>query len=509
MSMTPPSGSGGNLPRRALLAGGVLGGGALIGTWLAASRGSPPPANEAQKLLGGAALAWRDNTPKPLYIAHRGVGDVVPEHTLEGYLTALEQGAKCLELSIGLTSDGVMVCMHDLTLDRTTTLKGPVAGQSARALHDARVSVPRLGPRWTGPGMPPIPLLTDVLERLGRRAILAVEAKDDEAFEPMLALIRRNGLTDQIMVKVFMHSTGRRRQAKAQGFPLFAYAGSATDLEPAVLNPVVAELDPRRDVLVIPAAGDKGPTPEPLVRRAVATGVPVWAYPVHRRSEAAALVALGVSGLVTPCIGYLTGQGAVATGDSWSSSAISSGELTRFPYSDRFALKWTDGDALLLDVAGEMSFVMPGHMCPIAGAKESYRIELDVRFDPLPTDARTGFSLAFGREDDSYYQHRIGTGNGYHALLRADGEMALFAHRAGTQEGTPLGEPVRTPALTPGTWTRVRLDVTPTTMRWSRDGGSAVLARDSSNRGGYFHLGRTGFDGPVSLRRLRVSRLNG
>ena len=37
------------------------------------------------------------------------------------YQAAVDRGAQALEISVGITSDNVLVCLHDLTLDRTTT----------------------------------------------------------------------------------------------------------------------------------------------------------------------------------------------------------------------------------------------------------------------------------------------------------------------------------------------------------------------------------------------------
>lgn len=60
---------------------------------------------------------------KPTLIAHRGASAYAPEHTLPAYKLALEQGADFVEPDLQITKDGVLVCLHDLTLDRTTNVK--------------------------------------------------------------------------------------------------------------------------------------------------------------------------------------------------------------------------------------------------------------------------------------------------------------------------------------------------------------------------------------------------
>ncbi len=55
-------------------------------------------------------------------IAHRGASGYAPEHSREAYLLALAQGADFVEPDLQITKDGVLVCLHDLTLERTTNV---------------------------------------------------------------------------------------------------------------------------------------------------------------------------------------------------------------------------------------------------------------------------------------------------------------------------------------------------------------------------------------------------
>ncbi len=56
-------------------------------------------------------------------VAHRGASAYAPEHTLEAYRLALQQGADYVEQDLQITKDGVLVCLHDLTLERTTNVE--------------------------------------------------------------------------------------------------------------------------------------------------------------------------------------------------------------------------------------------------------------------------------------------------------------------------------------------------------------------------------------------------
>jgi glycerophosphoryl diester phosphodiesterase len=60
---------------------------------------------------------------RPTNIAHRGASGDAPEHTLAAYELALKHGADFVEPDLQLTKDGVLVCLHDTTLERTTNVK--------------------------------------------------------------------------------------------------------------------------------------------------------------------------------------------------------------------------------------------------------------------------------------------------------------------------------------------------------------------------------------------------
>lgn len=69
---------------------------------------------------------WRRND-RPLSIAHRGHSIACPENTLEAYRKAIKLGVDRIECDVNITSDGNLVMIHDVTLDRTTTGSGRVS----------------------------------------------------------------------------------------------------------------------------------------------------------------------------------------------------------------------------------------------------------------------------------------------------------------------------------------------------------------------------------------------
>lgn len=73
----------------------------------------------------GATGGWMYPTlgrEKPIVIGHRGASGALPEHTLEAYQRALNDGADCIEPDLVLTKDGALVVRHDTYLSSTTNV---------------------------------------------------------------------------------------------------------------------------------------------------------------------------------------------------------------------------------------------------------------------------------------------------------------------------------------------------------------------------------------------------
>lgn len=67
--------------------------------------------------------AWTTLTGEPpLIIAHRGASGYLPEHTIEAYALAIEQGADIIEPDLVVTKDGVLIARHDRFLSTTTNI---------------------------------------------------------------------------------------------------------------------------------------------------------------------------------------------------------------------------------------------------------------------------------------------------------------------------------------------------------------------------------------------------
>ena len=66
----------------------------------------------------------KSQTPLPLVIAHRGASGYVPDHTLEAYALAIEQGADYIETDLVATKDGHLIARHEPNLIATSNVAG-------------------------------------------------------------------------------------------------------------------------------------------------------------------------------------------------------------------------------------------------------------------------------------------------------------------------------------------------------------------------------------------------
>ncbi len=212
---------------------------ALAGLWLAACsapdaapQAAPEPAPE--RSAGDAAdlapAAWADASPaagalpEPLiasitpegqivpdvlrclrdqgaaYIsAHRGGWEPgFPENALETFANTLARGPMILEMDLRRTSDGVIIILHDETLERTTTGEGAVSDLGFAELADVRL-VDQAGAVTDFA----IPTLADVLDWARGRAFVQLDVKSTVPVEEVVAAVVEAGAIAYAAVIVY------------------------------------------------------------------------------------------------------------------------------------------------------------------------------------------------------------------------------------------------------------------------------------------------------------------
>jgi glycerophosphoryl diester phosphodiesterase len=93
--------------------------------------------------VGVAPAVAQDKTltgAPPLVIGHRGASGLLPEHTLEAYKRAIEDGADFIEPDLVSTRDGVLIARHEPMLGGTTDVaeKPEFAARKTTRLIDGK-----------------------------------------------------------------------------------------------------------------------------------------------------------------------------------------------------------------------------------------------------------------------------------------------------------------------------------------------------------------------------------
>jgi len=149
--------------------------------------------------------------------AHRGASAKAPENTLAAFRLAHELGADGLELDVQLSADGHVVVIHDETLDRTTTGRGPVGERTLADLKALDASNGREG--FIGE---PIPTLDEVLELVGPTGITVnVELKNSvEVYagleQAVLEIVAAAGMADRVVYSSFNHISATQLARSSQ-----------------------------------------------------------------------------------------------------------------------------------------------------------------------------------------------------------------------------------------------------------------------------------------------------
>ncbi len=90
----------------------------------------------AATVAAGVRLPAAD-VPK-VNVAHRGASAYAPEHTLAAYDLAIAQGADYVEQDLAVTKDGVLICLHDASLERTTDVEQRFPDRSTQVTFQGR-----------------------------------------------------------------------------------------------------------------------------------------------------------------------------------------------------------------------------------------------------------------------------------------------------------------------------------------------------------------------------------
>ena len=129
-------------------------------------------------------------------VAHRGgPGARFAENALPTFENTLRQAPALLEVDVARSRDGVLVLMHDETVDRTTTGTGRVSDLDASHLQSLRLK-DRDGLTLDAT----VPTLREVLNWSAGRAVLELDVNDGVPFAEVIAAVRAADAIDRVIV---------------------------------------------------------------------------------------------------------------------------------------------------------------------------------------------------------------------------------------------------------------------------------------------------------------------
>jgi len=242
---------------------------------------------------------------RPLVMAHRGGKGLWPENTLYAFEQAVAVGVDVLEMDIHSTADGVLVVMHDDTVDRTTDGSGPIG-----SLTMAEIRALDAGYRWSadeGQSFPyrgqgiRVPALEDVFAAFSDVPLnIEIKQEDPLLVEPFCQLIREYGMSKRVLVASFHQETV---EAFRRACPEVATSsGEGEVIALFVLSKLFVEAtyEPAAQAVQVPETRSGLQVLAPrFVDAAHGRGLEVHAWTINEADAMERLVALGVDGVIT------------------------------------------------------------------------------------------------------------------------------------------------------------------------------------------------------------------
>lgn len=228
-------------------------------------------------------------------IGHRGNPSVAQENTIAGMKTAFANGATAVENDIYRMTDGVLMVMHDKTIDRSTKGSGKTVDFSSTQLKKYVVDVKA--------GLPtePIPSLEDyfraVKDQEGQRLVVEIKHPDTTFAAPFAEMIKKYDIMDQMTIIGFDAANLQAIRAKLPGAPVgllkrFVF----NEAEPVMtVQSILNEIQTCNSVCNPGYTAMEGK----MIRSFIYRGVSLWPWTVNDRNTFDTLMVKGVGGITT------------------------------------------------------------------------------------------------------------------------------------------------------------------------------------------------------------------
>lgn len=253
-------------------------------------------------------------------IAHRGARSLAPENTLAAARKALSIGADWWELDAAQTADGVLVVLHDDSLERTSNAAVVFPDRAPWDVHTFTLAELRLLDfgAWFNVRDPFGQIAAGAVSKIEQQSYIGetiptleealkftrdndwfvnIEIKDHSGYagdavvpENVAKLVQDLGMVDRVLISSFNHSYLRRVKTANARLATAALKGEQAHPDPAALVKALHAqgYNPGADII----------TPDE-VRKYRAEGVPVYIWTVNAEADLRKWIDAGVSGLFT------------------------------------------------------------------------------------------------------------------------------------------------------------------------------------------------------------------
>lgn len=155
--------------------------------------------------------------------AHRGLCDEYPENTILSFEEAGKSACyQAIETDVQMTSDGVFVCMHDNSLERTTDTTGTVADYTYDELMEFWIDG---GYGWDDKydkqlKIPTIREYLDICRTYNKIPYIELKAIDDDGMKQLLEVLSEEGFEGKCVFTSFKLKYVKRMAELTSSYPI-------------------------------------------------------------------------------------------------------------------------------------------------------------------------------------------------------------------------------------------------------------------------------------------------
>jgi glycerophosphoryl diester phosphodiesterase len=242
---------------------------------------------------------------RPLVMAHQGGNGLWPDNTLYAFERAAAMGVDVLEMDLHSTADGVLVVMHDDTVDRTTDGSGLI-----QSLTLEEIKALDAGYHWSADGGQTfpyrgqgitVPTMEEVFAAFPDVALnIEIKQAEPSLVEPFCQLIREYGMSDRVLVASFHQETVKAFRKECPEVATSSGEGEVIALFALSKLFLEATYGPEAQAVQVPEhrSGLHVLTSR-FVDAAHGRNLEVHAWTINEVPDMQRLVALGVDGIIT------------------------------------------------------------------------------------------------------------------------------------------------------------------------------------------------------------------